>query len=653
MCGILGILSAGGTSPAEAVAALNSIRHRGPDDEGMLLGRWRDGTVAAVRGDDSDPALEHAMRHWKERASGEWQVIFGHRRLSILDLSPAGHQPMSRDEGRYWITFNGEVYNYVELRRELEELGDRFFSGTDTEVILAAYARWGVDCVKRFTGMWAFAVWDRRENTVFLSRDPFGIKPLYYSLSQGRLAFCSEIKGLQALPWISRRQDPQAVYDFLAWSKVESVAGRTLLAEVREMPPATRALVRLNDSLELKPERYWSPPCDAPVRDSLEESAERFRELFLASIRLHLRSDVPVGAALSGGLDSTSIVCAMRQVGGPELGIHTFSYLADDDRINEEKWMDMAGAASGAIMHKIKPVSEDIPGEMDELIRCQDMPFGSTSIYAQHRVFRLVKEKGIKVTMDGQGPDEMFAGYFFFSRDRAVSLFNHGRFAAGWAMAGRAGMNPLKVMAQALMPQNLRPFMRKHFGRPPVPAWMDGAWVKKNGVDAGYKEPVFPRRERLRHTLRDSMLFSSIPSLLRFEDRNSMHYSVESRVPFLTTALAEAALSMPEEHLLAPDGTTKHILRRAFRGLVPEAILDRRDKIGFSTPEAGWMTKESPWVLSVLDVKRVEGLGVFRTSALPEMVTAMLGGKVPYQHWLWRALNYVRWAELNNVEPCN
>ncbi len=633
--------------------ALKIIRHRGPDDEGMLLGRWSDGAAVAVRCAESDPALGATLPPWQEHQEGAWQLILGHRRLSILDLSTAGHQPMSWEDGRYWITYNGEVYNYVELRRELTAAGDRFVSDTDTEVILAAYARWGPDCVKRFTGMWAFAIWDRREGTVFLSRDPFGIKPLYYAESQGRVAFCSEVKGLQALPWISRRQDAQAVYDFLAWSKVESPEGRTLLADVREMPPATRALIRLNGgALEVRPERYWDATLGPPVRESPAESAEKFRALFLESIRLHLRSDVPVGAALSGGLDSTSIVCAMRQAGGPGLGIHTFSYIADDERLSEEKWMDLAGAASGAIMHKTKPGAEEMPREMDVLIGCQDMPFGSTSIYAQHRVFRLVQEKGIKVTMDGQGPDEMFAGYFYCRRDRAVSLFNRGSLAAGWRMARLAGMNPLKVLGQALMPQRLRPVLRRCFGRPPVPAWMEDAWVRRHGIETGYKEPVLPRRERLRHTLRDSLLVSSIPSLLRFEDRNSMHYSVESRVPFLTTALAEAALSMPEEHFLAPDGTTKHVLRHAFRGLVPEPILERRDKIGFSTPEAGWLTKESAWVRSILDAKRVSPLGVFCTAALPELAGAVLTGKVPYDHWLWRALNYVRWAEINGVEPC-
>lgn len=652
MCGIMGIIAPAGSNPGDAARALQKIRHRGPDDEGMLLGNAGGARAITVRSGETDPALTADLPHWTDYDGEAWQVILGHRRLSILDLTTAGHQPMSWAEGRYWVTYNGEVYNYVELRTELEELGDVFRSHSDTEVILAAYARWGGECVKRFTGMWAFAIWDRRENTVFVSRDPFGIKPFYYATAGGRLAFCSEVKGLLALPWVSRRQDPQAVYDFLAWSKVESPDGRTLLADVREMPPACSALIRL-EAPEITPARYWNPAVPPAETATFEQAAENFRDLFLQSVRLHLRSDVPVGAALSGGLDSSAIVCAMRLTGGSGLSIHTFSYIADEESLSEESWMDLAGAASGAMMHKTKPGASEMPREMDTLIECQDMPFGSTSIYAQHRVFRLVREQGIKVTMDGQGPDEMFAGYPYFRRDRAVSLFNRGRLSAGWRMAKLAGMHPLKVLGQALLPQALRPAMRRFFGRPPVPPWMSTEWTARHELTTGYQEPVLPRRERLRHTLRDSLLHSSIPSLLRFEDRNSMHYSIESRVPFLTTQLAEAALKMREEYILAPDGTTKHILRRAFRDLVPEAIVNRRDKIGFSTPEAGWLKQEREWVLATLTPARTASGGPFQSGELLRRVNAVLTGAAPYDHWLWRVLNYVRWTEIFGVEPCH
>ncbi len=653
MCGILGVISHRGTAVGEAVRALQVIRHRGPDDEGLLLGRLDSSGMISVRGDETDPALEPVLPHWREHAGEEWPLIFGHRRLSILDLSTAGHQPMSYAAGRYWITYNGEVYNYRELRRELEAMGDTFASETDTEVILAAYARWGQDCVRRFIGMWAFAILDREERTVFLARGPFGIKPLYYATAPGRLAFCSEVKGLLALPWVSRKQDAQGVYEYLVWSRVENPAGTTLLSAVREVPPAGRALLRLseNDSPEVTTERYWNSPVKPASRLTLPQAADLFRALFLESVQLHLRSDVPVGAALSGGLDSSAIVCAMRQQGGPNLKIHAFSYIADDDRLNEEKWVDLAGHASAATVHKTGANVAELESELDQLIACQDLPFGSTSIYAQFRVFRLVQEHGIKVTMDGQGPDEMFAGYHHFRKDRAISLFNRGRWIRGWRMSRSSGLNPLKLLIQALMPQCLRPLGRRLFGRAPVPCWLNRSWVARNRVATGFKEPVLPRRERLRHTLQEALLFSSIPGLLRYEDRNSMHCSVESRVPYLTVPIAEAAMTFPEEFLLAPDGTTKLLLRHAMRGLVPDQILDRRDKVGFGTPEADWLRRGAGWVKSIFSPARLNSPGVFAVEPLIHAAASVLADRCPYDHWVWRVLNYVRWAEIYGLEP--
>ena len=642
MCGILGIISSGGSDVATAAAALTKIRHRGPDDEGLLLADWRSGEHAPVLSRDSDQRLR--LPHWNTLPERPWPLILGHRRLSILDLSEAGHQPMSWRNGRYWITYNGEVYNYAELRSELETLGCRFESGSDTEVILAAYEAWGADCVLRFTGMWAFAIWDVKSRVVFISRDPFGIKPLYYSGADGKLSFCSEIKGLLELPWISRRIHPQAAYQYLAWGRTENPDGATMLEAVREMPPATRATVNLDGPLELRPERYWNLTISAPRRIPLEEAAAEFRELFLESTRLHLRADVPVGAALSGGIDSTSIVCAMRQTAGPDLDLHTFSYLADDPQLNEEKWMCIAAGASGAHRHTVAAAAGDLERDLDTLILCQDLPFSTTSIYAQHCVFRLVKETGIKVTLDGQGPDEMFGGYLYFRRDRARSLLARGDWRAAFRMAKLAGANPWKLLGQSLAPRFLSGTLRRTFGRDPAPPWLNKVWLRQAGVDASFPMPELPRSEALRHSLRRALLETGIPSLLRFEDRNSMHFSVESRVPFLTTKLAEAALSLPEELLIAEDGTTKRVLRSSFRGLVPDGILDRRDKIGFATPEESWLRDRATWVRSVIDSPEARAIPAFSHGEL------MPGGHAREDFPVWRVLNFIRWSTLNRAD---
>lgn len=646
MCGIFGIYEPSGVSVTGVAECLKRIKHRGPDDEGILLGR-PDGVIP-LSSDESDPAV--GLPHWRTTAGGEWPLALGHRRLSILDLSVAGHQPMSWDSGRYWITYNGEVYNYLELREELECEGCSFQSDSDTEVILAAYARWGADCLKRFTGMWAFGIWDRQENTLFLARDPFGIKPLYYAVSGKRFAFCSEIRGLLSVPWLDKKVDRQAAYDFLAWGRVENAAGRTLRSAIQEMPPATCGLFPVDQPAAFKPRRYWDIDLNKRSSATFEEAAADIREKFLKSIRLHLRSDVPVGAALSGGIDSSAIVGAMRQTGGSGLELHTFSFIPEDERLSEEKWMQETVAFTGATAHFSRGKPEEWASDMDQLISCQSQPFPTLSIYAQHRVFRLVSEKGIKVTMDGQGPDEMFAGYPYFRRDRAMSLKAEGRYREAWRMASAgSGMSRESLLGQLFMPSFLLPWLRRLFGRHKTPGWLDTSWIRKSGVRTEIERFETGGPDSLRRSLRYALLESGIPALLRYEDRNSMHYSVESRVPFLTTELAEAALALPESFHLAPDGTTKHVLRHAFRGLVPDSVLNRRDKVGFAAPESTWMRNHAPWVRDIVQPSRLEPFGLFNVHLLTQLSDSVLNGSAPYGEWLWRVVNFVRWAELSEV----
>lgn len=646
MCGIFGLIQAPAGSVAVAAAALARIRHRGPDDEGMLLGR--PGEIMSVRGDGTDPSLP--LPHWKDAGSGHWPIILGHRRLSILDLSSGGHQPMSWENDRYWITYNGEVYNYLEIRTELEAAGAVFQSGSDTEVILAAYARWGIDCVHRFTGMWAFAIWDRHEDTLFLARDPFGIKPLHYAVTAGGFAFCSEVAGLLELPWIARVADPQAVYDYLAWGQVEGPEGATMFKHIREMPPATRGVFHLGDPVAFKPERYWNIDLSRRTKATYEEGAAELRAKFLRSIELHLRADVPVGAALSGGIDSSAIVGAMRLLGGPALQLHTFSYIPDDVRISEAPWIQMAAEANRAQQHVTRADPLDWINDLDALILCQGQPFGSASIYAQHRVFSLVKDAGIKVSLDGQGPDEMFAGYHHYRRDWAMALKARGHWRGALRMAAvGSAQSSSKLLGQLFLPSGWLPAMRRIFGSPPVPRWMDSSWLNRTGISVGRQHPPLAGPDALRQSLKRSLLETSIPSLLRYEDRNSMHFSVESRVPYLTTDIAEFALSLPEEALIGPDGTTKRIMRTAMKGLAPQPILERRDKVGFETPESNWVRQQAPWVRSLVTKERSANLPILNSLAMPESLNRILSGQESYQSWVWRVLNFIRWAELNKV----
>ena len=634
MCGIAGLLQRGGGPVRGGLVTTvqERMRHRGPDDEGwltFLAGDLRTG------------------RRWTG-ADTRAEAVLLHRRLSILDLSEAGWQPMSSPDGRYHIVYNGEIYNFLELRSELEGLGHVFRSHSDTEVLIAAYAEWGAGAFARFIGMFALALLDTQRRTVILARDFFGIKPLYYARLRDGFAFASEVKVLLEFPGVSRRANARQVLNYLSY-ELSDGGDATMLEGVSQLPAAHYLEIPLDDPAKsVAPVRFWQLDRSVTTDLSFDEAANRLRDLFLDSVRLHLRSDVAVGAALSGGVDSSAIVCAMRAVGGKALDIHTFSYIAADKALSEERWVDLVAEATGATVHKIFAGPDDLRVDIDRLVDTQDEPFGGTSIYAQHRVFRAAHEAGIKVMLDGQGADEMLGGYRYYVAARFASLVGRGRVdqalslrraAADWA----ATDNLWRESLQYLIDPDLRTSLRRLLGRADRAApWLNAKWFLDRGVEL--RPPVGRYgRNRLRDELHRSLTVTSLPALLRYEDRNSMAYSVESRVPFLTPQLAQFIASLPEEYIIAPDGTTKAVFRRAMRGVVPDAILDRRDKIGFATPEKDWMRTIHPWANAVL------GNGHPLVPALArEQVGAewkgVLAGERPFDSRLWRMLNMELWA---------
>jgi asparagine synthase (glutamine-hydrolysing) len=626
MCGLAGVFTLPGFAPHEGAAGelLRVLAHRGPDDRGVLR---------------------------RPCAGGEMLLV--HRRLSILGLGEQGHQPMSSADGRLHLVFNGEIYNYVELRRELAALGHEFHSGTDTEVLLAAHARWGAAALDRLVGMFAYAVLDTADETLFLARDPFGIKPLYHASVAGGLAFASEPGALLALPGVDRRAEPQRAYDYLRFGITDHGAA-TLFAAVRQLPAGHHATVRLRDGARVEPVPYWSAAPGPTLEIGFGEAAARLRELLLESISLHLRSDVPVGAALSGGIDSSSIVAMMRHL-EPGLDLHTISYVADDPALSEERWIDLAAGAAGAAVHKTRATPDELMRDLDALISVQGEPFGSTSIYAQYRVFQLAAARGLKVMLDGQGADEIFAGYRPYVASRAASLLRQGRFGDAWALARAArrrgshgAVELLAHTAGSLVPPGGQEVLRRLSGQAAAPAWLRMGWFAERGVHTappGYEGG----RDVLRAQLVDSLTRMSVPHLLRYEDRNSMAFSIESRVPFLTPALVSFVLALPERHLVAPDGTSKAVLRAAMRGLVPDAILDRRDKIGFATPEHRWAPALDPLARTALSGARTRGLPMLDLDRAEREWSAVAAGRRPYHLATWRWINLARWAELFDV----
>ncbi len=634
MCGISGILAADAREyPRDSVEVLSRVlRHRGPDDCGYLF--W-DGSSAPVRG--RNPAIPDGAR-----------LGIVHRRLSIIDLTSTGWQPMTSADGRYDLVFNGEIYNYLELRRELERTGAVFRSTSDTEVLLFAWARWGRAALDRLTGMYAFAMVDWQARRLMLIRDCFGIKPLYYAAWARGFAFASEVKALLSLKTVSRRVGAGPLFQYLALGLTD-YDEQTLFADIRQLPPASVLDVDLDTAAISTPRRYWNIPAAVDKGIRFDDAARQLRQLLLESVRLHLRSDVPVGAALSGGIDSSAIVMAMREVGGPDLDIHTFTYAADDPVIGEERWADLVGEAAKVTMHKIRIAPEDLVNDLDRLIEDQDLPFGSTSIYAQHRVFAAAKQAGIKVMLDGQGADEMLAGYRHHLGARIVSLLREGKIKEAMVLLAHAARLPaggglvrtLSRVIAGFAPKLSADVMQR---RRSARSALDHAWFVERNAAGGML--YGQGRTSLREALVSDFTQASLPALLRYEDRNSMAHSIESRVPLLTRSIADFVFSLPEGFLIGSDGTGKTVLRAALRGLVPDAVLDRRDKIGFQTPERKWLRHLDGWVNGVIAGDVARSVPFLRIDAAVAEWGAVREGRRSFDWRVWRWLNLIRWSEL-------
>jgi asparagine synthase (glutamine-hydrolysing) len=588
MCGIVGVWHRDGTpvDRSRLVAATRSLRHRGPDDEGFL--------VESVHQHDD--------------------LGVGFRRLAIQDLSERGHQPMVSKDGRWWIVFNGEIYNHLALRSELTRDGWTFRGTSDTETLLAAFAQWGPACLSRLNGMWALAIWDRRARELTLARDRFGVKPLFLHVSPDRVLFASEAKAIFTYEGRHAAPDPLAVARFVAEEALpDPEKGATFFQGVEALPPGTFAVVR-RDSVH-RTRWYRLPPDDTvPAFHSEEAAVAAYRELLEDAVRVRLLSDVPVGTCLSGGLDSSAIVGVITDLKSrgerhPALGdgaTRTFSAIYDEaGPFNEKAHIQAAIRANGALGAFCRPDAAGLEMELDRLVWHQEEPFLSTSIYAQWCVMRLVREagNGVTVLLDGQGADEALGGYRPFDVLAADAWRRpSGGAAAAWRAAKEVGDSAphraARVARAALWraPPGVRRSvlsLRRRSRATPLRAELRSLLASV--------APYAVRKDSLQDHLRDLTERVSLPHLLRYEDRNSMAFGIEARVPFVDYRLLELAFG-PGRDLRFKGGWTKWLLREAAAGVVPESIRWRRDKVGFATPEAQWLT-------ALLD-RRPELLGV-------------------------------------------
>jgi asparagine synthase (glutamine-hydrolysing) len=630
MCGIVGGCWKRAPHDVETrlAQALRSLKHRGPNDSGVELIRGVDFTVA-----------------------------LGHTRLSIIDLGPGGHQPMRSADGRYTIVFNGEIYNYRELRDELRNFGHSFSSESDTEVLLAAWQQWSVEAIKRLTGMFSFAVFDRKTQTLSLARDAFGIKPLFYEQSQDGVLFASELRALLELRMRRPEPDLQTAYDYLVHGDYDSQEN-SFIKGVKRLSPGSVLQIEPSRAMVAKPTRWWTPTFRENTL-TFEEAADCVRERFLNNIRFHLRSDVPLGAALSGGLDSSAVVFGMRHV-APDAPINTFSYIAKGSPLSEEKWVDFVNEKARAVPYKISATPDDLMGDIERMIVHQGEPFGSTSVYAQYKVFQLAREKGVTVMLEGQGADELLAGYNGYPGYRLLSYCENNQlisalgFANQWARwPGRSRRLAAMELGRVLMPDAIYAVSRKAMGRDFYPPWLKVDVFRDAGVT--FKEHRPPRSaewtgKRMLEQMATSLQHRGLPALLRHADRNSMCFSIESRVPFLTTDFADTMLSIPEHYLMSPSGETKSVFRAAMRGIVPDEILDRRDKIGFATPEYEWILHLAPTIRNWIR-EYGSNCALFNVGQLLQAFEAMTQNKLPFSWQVWRWVNFMRWNSLLLPNP--
>jgi asparagine synthase (glutamine-hydrolysing) len=592
MCGIAGILSKnfGGFSVTDLERMTNILNHRGPDGQ----------------------------RVWMNE---KCNVGLGHRRLSIIDLSNEGSQPMAFANGRYTITYNGEIYNYIELKKELKSKGYTFRSQTDTEVLLALYDLKKEKCLEDLDGMFAFAIWDEQEQQLFCARDRFGEKPFYYSFTNDRFSFASEMKALWALG-IDRSFSHEMFFNFLSFSYSYDPTDptRTFYSNIKKLQAGHYLIIKKDLSYQTK--KYWNLNySEFNHKLNLEDSVEKFKELFFDSVSKRLRSDVPIGSSLSGGLDSSAIVTTINKFSRGEKSTQkTFSARFPNYEKDEGEFIEHVLQCLPEVTgYSTYPDQEKLLTEIDNLIYHQEEPFGTASIFAQYEVMKLARENNTKVLLDGQGADEVLAGYHHYFRNHFQDLISSSfpsyveeqkRYAQ---IHGETFQTNSVFYLKAFLPelsQKVRKFRLLHLN--------NLEYFNDNYFNLNKSKTIVETitcRRSLTETMYSNVNDGGLEDLLRFLDRNSMAFSREARLPFLSHKLVEFSFSLPN-HLKVDGGWTKYLMRVALKDLMPDKITWRKDKIGYETPQYTWMKNQKLQTEIMAVVDQMVSHGILHKSLL-------------------------------------
>ncbi|MGB0916224.1 MAG: asparagine synthase (glutamine-hydrolyzing) [Flavobacteriales bacterium] len=600
MCGICGVVGLDGQHAEEGVVRnmMHAIKHRGPDDEGVYMNN---------------------------------HVGLGHVRLSIIDLSAAGHQPMFTSDRRHLIVFNGEIYNYIELKKELE-LEYNFQTKTDTEVILAAYLKWGEACLNRFNGDFAFVIYDTQTEEIFGARDRYGIKPFYYTIQENKLYFSSEIKSLvPVLP--ARNVNKAAVFEYVVYNRTDQ-NNDTFFEGVSKVPHGHFFTIK---NKELKFHRWYNIWDKVSPR---KMTSEEYREEISSSISLRLRSDVPVGVSLSGGIDSSSIAASLIHDFG-QSKINSFSAVyGKHEEADESSFIDeFKGQMPN--MYYTYPDGESLFDDLEKFVVAHTEPVASIGPYAQFKVMELAKEH-VKVTIDGQGADEQLAGYHYFFGSYFKELLGSLKWIkfaneASQYYSKHGSIEAFKYLAYYSVPISVKKAVSKN-----VYGSMDDAFFRENKDSSDIHSKLYNPK-----TLNESLVQHfeyKLEHLLKWEDHNGMWFSLEPRVPFLDHNLVEKTLSLAPETKIF-EGETKHILRQAMADVLPKKITQRKDKKGFSTPADKWFRqpKFEELISDLLHSQSFKDRGYFDVADCQRRYSLHLKGETDIAKDIWKWVNMEVW----------
>ncbi len=636
------------------------MQHRGPDDEGYTFFSAKKQLVLAGKNTPqqvNEAGLNYTPSNNAEEINADFNITLAHNRLSVIDITHNGHQPMCDEHADYWIVYNGEIYNFLELKTELHQAGHAFRTNTDTEVVLKSYMEWGVDCIQRFNGMWAFVIFDRKKNKLFASRDRFGVKPFYYIFSKDVFAFASEQKALYHFPGVANELNHQAVFDYLAMGKLE-LEEEGLVKGVMELPPAHMLTLDLGTNQIHKTKYYeleYTPGWGKYNQSHAEEATQELKSLLKNAIELRLNSDVPVGTCLSGGIDSSILVCEvnrlLKELQLKQLGNRqkTFTASYDNKLIDESKYAALVVKQTQAEWHQVFPSSTGLIEDFEKIVYCQDIPFLSSSTYSQFKVMELAKQNGITVTLDGQGADELFGGYaphYSSYMMNALKRFDVGSFFSSSSHMGGNFSNygmitrfPFKfLLAKTFKDSFIKSGYKKN--KPELSYIKEDFWNNHNKR----LEILFEKyNSNFNEFLSRQFTGDEFKNLMRTGDRNAMNFSIESRMPFADDInLIESTFRIPAVYKIR-QGFSKTLLRKAAAGAIPDEILQRRDKVGFATPESIWF-KEASIELRELVFKQADEYVSWDT--LYDQWDDIQNDVSSTTARLWRFVNFAVWRKI-------